>query len=107
MKTWYTDIKYLKISVMNANSTLLAGKQAYHAQRDFSRFSAPVMEPHYAGGGEEFTREAGLPGNFYPPNLTPHHLGEWTDGELYRAITAGVNKAGKSLFPAMPYHLYG
>lgn len=78
-----------------------------HTQRDFSRYSGPVMEPHYAGGGEEFTREAGLPGNFYPPNLTPHHLGEWTDGELYRAITSGVNKDGKALFPAMPYHLYG
>jgi mono/diheme cytochrome c family protein len=78
-----------------------------HTMRDFSKYSGPLTGPLFAGGGDEFTREAGLPGNFYPPNLTPHHLGDWTDGELFRAIVAGVSRDGRALFPAMPYHLYG
>src|SRR5690554_2503217 len=49
----------------------------------------------------------GLPGNYYSRNLTPYNLGDWTDGELFRAITTGVNKDGKALFPIMPYLNYG
>ncbi len=44
------------------------------------------------------------PGLVIPaPNLTPHHLGDWTDGEIYRAIVGGVGRDGSSLFPAHPY----
>ena len=79
-----------------------------HSQRDFSKFTGPVTGASFAGGSEdEFTEEAGLPGNFYAPNLTPYNLGNWTDGEIYRAITAGVAKDGRALFPVMAYHLYG
>lgn len=77
-----------------------------HSMRDFSKFSAPVMGPAFSGGGEEFTEEFGLPGNFYATNLTPFHLGDWSDGELFRAITSGVSKDGRALFPVMPYPLY-
>ncbi|MGN6569472.1 MAG: c-type cytochrome, partial [Flavipsychrobacter sp.] len=31
----------------------------------------------------------------------------YTDGELYRVITTGVDKEGKALFPVMPYPYYG
>lgn len=78
-----------------------------HSQRDFTKYAAPITGTPFAGGGEEFTIETGAPGNFYAPNLTPYHLENWTDGEIYRAITAGVSKDGRPLFPAMPYHLYG
>ncbi len=78
-----------------------------HSQRDYSMFSGPATGIRYAGGGPEFTKETGVPGNFYAPNLTPYHLNDWTDGEIYRAITAGVSKDGRPLFPAMPSHLYG
>lgn len=78
-----------------------------HSLRDFSKYSAPVTGTPFAGGGKEFVEELGAPGNFYAPNLTPFHLGDWTDGEIYRAITAGVSKDGRALFPAMPSHLYG
>src|SRR5690554_1631521 len=77
-----------------------------HSMRDFSRFSGPIHGDAYAGGGEEFTKEAGLPGNFYANNLTPFHLKEWTDGEIFRAITSGVSKDGRALFPVMPYPLF-
>ena len=78
-----------------------------HSIRDYSKYSAPVTGSLFVGGGKEFTRETGLPGNFYPPNLTPFNLKNWTDGEIFRAITSGVTKEGKALFPVMPYHLYG
>jgi|SRR5690554_3636614 len=77
-----------------------------HSMRDFTRYSGPVTGSMYSGGGEEFTEEFGLPGDFYPSNLTPFHLKEWTDGEIFRAITSGVSKDGRALFPAMPYPLY-
>ncbi len=78
-----------------------------HSQRDYSIFSGPATGVRFAGGGPEFVKEAGAPGNFYAPNLTPYHLKDWTDGEIYRAITAGVSKDGRALFPSMPSHLYG
>ncbi len=42
----------------------------------------------------------------YSRNITPAAIGQWTDGELIRAITAGVNKNGEPLFPIMPYPRY-
>jgi mono/diheme cytochrome c family protein len=77
-----------------------------HSQRDWNTFSGPVIPGTEGTGGMAFTREMGLPGVIYPPNITPAGLGEWTDGEVFRAITAGVDRNGKALFPLMPYHDY-
>lgn len=77
-----------------------------HGTRDWSRFSGP-MKPGSAGsGGEVFDERFGFPGYFTAKNITPFHLGNWTDGEIFRAITTGVNKDGKALFPVMPYKYY-
>lgn len=78
-----------------------------HSTRDYTRYAAPMVVGSEGRGGEKFTEEMGLPGNFYAPNITPHHLGDWTDGELYRAITSGVSKDGRALFPLMPYPDFG
>lgn len=78
-----------------------------HSERDYSRFAGPVKAGSYGKGGELFGEQMGFPGNFYAANLTPANLGNWTDGELYRAITAGVAKDGRPLFPIMPYHHFG
>ncbi len=43
----------------------------------------------------------------YARNITPGGVGEWTDGELLRAITMGVSRDGTPLFPLMPYLRYG
>src|SRR5690606_39977467 len=43
---------------------------------------------------------------FYSKNITPANLADWTDGEIYRAITTGVTKDNKALFPVMPYKHY-
>ena len=78
-----------------------------HAQRDFTRFAGPIIEETKGSGGEHWSREMGFPGDLYAPNITPTYLKDWTDGELYRAIAAGVDKDGNALFPIMPYHQYG
>jgi mono/diheme cytochrome c family protein len=78
-----------------------------HSERDYSKFSGPVKPGTEGKGGEPFDKKRGLPGDFYAANLTPYHLGDWTDGEIYRAISMGVSKDGRPLFPIMPYHSYG
>jgi mono/diheme cytochrome c family protein len=74
-----------------------------HAQRDWSRFSGPPKDGTLGHGGERFTREMGLPGDFTSKNITPGGVGNWSDGELERAITMGVTREGRPMFPIMPY----
>ena len=77
-----------------------------HSTRDWGKFSGPLKDGSYGGGGEVFNQKMGFPGTYIAKNLTPHALNSWTDGEIFRAITSGVNKDGKALFPVMPYHNY-
>jgi|WetSurMetagenome_2_1015567.scaffolds.fasta_scaffold60262_2 hypothetical protein len=78
-----------------------------HSTRNWTTFAGQVKPGTEGGGGEIFGHELGFPGTFIAPNITPFALKDWTDGELYRALTAGVNKQGKALFPLMPYMHYG
>jgi mono/diheme cytochrome c family protein len=48
--------------------------------------------------GQDFLGEDAPPiGEFHAPNLTPVHLGDWSDGEIIRAIREGVHRDGRSL----------
>ena len=78
-----------------------------HSTRNWSRFTGPIVPGTLGKGGEYFGREMGFPGDFYSKNITPQNLGTWTDGEIYRTITTGVDKNGNALFPVMPYLYYG
>ena len=78
-----------------------------HSTRDWSLYAAPVKEGSFGGGGDRFDQSMGFPGVFYSRNLTPYALSNWTDGELFRAITTGVSRDGQALFPMMPYLNYG
>ncbi len=78
-----------------------------HSTRDWSRFTAPLVPGTLGIGGEFFGREMGFPGNFYSKNITPASLSSWTDGEIFRVITTGIDKNGNALFPVMPYAHYG
>lgn len=77
-----------------------------HSTRDWSLYAGP-MAGNKGGGGEKFDQAMGFPGKFYAPNITPYKLKGWTDGEIFRAITTGVNKDGKALFPLMPWEHVG
>ena len=79
-----------------------------HSTRDWTKYAAPVVKGTEGKGGEAFTHALmGVPGEFYARNITPTALADWTDGEIARAITTGVNKHGEALFPVMPYRNYG
>ncbi|MBT3254069.1 MAG: c-type cytochrome [Candidatus Marinimicrobia bacterium] len=84
----------------------VAGCTDCHSQRDWSIFMAPAKAGTHGAGGEVFNEEMGTPGTIYAPNITPAALDSWTDGEIVRAITSGVNKEGVPLFPIMPYPNY-
>jgi mono/diheme cytochrome c family protein len=78
-----------------------------HSTRDWSKFSAPLKPGTIGKGGERFDHAQGFPGVYYSKNITPAGIARYTDGELYRVITSGVNKEGKAMFPVMPYPYYG
>lgn len=78
-----------------------------HSTRDWERFSGPPVAGTTGKGGEIFDQKLGFPGAFSSPNITPFNLGNWTDAEIYRAITSGESKNGRALFPIMPYFAYG
>lgn len=78
-----------------------------HSERDWNKFAGPLVEGSFGKGGEEFNQQIGLPGKFYAKNITPFALSEWTDGEILRAVSAGVNRDGKALFPIMPHPNFG
>lgn len=78
-----------------------------HSTRQWNLYAGPMAPEGIGGGGEVFNQQMGFPGVFYAPNITPYALGNWTDGEILRAVTAGVDKDGKALFPVMAYHRFG
>ncbi|MGN6438094.1 MAG: c-type cytochrome [Agriterribacter sp.] len=105
------DITVEKTSTRIERGKYLANSVAVcmdcHSTRDWSVFAGPMLDENIGGGGEKFGKEMGFPGNFYAPNITPYSLSNWTDGEIFRAITTGVNKHGRALFPVMGYQRFG
>ncbi|MCW8849544.1 MAG: cytochrome c [Melioribacteraceae bacterium] len=77
-----------------------------HSTVDFTQYSGRVVKGAEGKGGRFYPEEGGFPGNFYSSNITPHNLKDWTDAEIFRAITSGVSKDGRALFPLMPYNQY-
>lgn len=78
-----------------------------HSMRDWSRFSGPPLEGTLGKGGDVFDQKFGFPGEYHAKNITPEGISHYSDGELFRTITTGVDKEGKALFPVMPFHYYG
>jgi len=77
-----------------------------HSRRDWKFYSGPLILGTEGMGGASSGKEFGIPGIVYATNITPYELGNWTDGEIVRAITAGVNRKGQAIFPIMPYENY-
>ena len=79
-----------------------------HSDRNWNKPGAPMVAGTLGKGGGKFDNDSlGFFGDLYFPNITPFSLGSWTDGEIFRAITTGVDKNGKALSPIMPYEFYG
>ena len=75
-----------------------------HSQKNDQYYSEPIKPGTEGMGGLLFDSEFG---KIYASNITPYEIDSWTDGELLRAITEGVNKNGDALFPFHPFTLYG
>lgn len=105
------DLKIVSTPEKIARGKYLANHQMVcmdcHSTRQWNIFAAPMIDDSLGRGGEKFGKEAGFPGEIYAANITPSGIGNWTDGELFRAITTGVRKNGKPIFPVMPYSNYG
>ncbi len=77
-----------------------------HGEKDFSRFGNPIVT---SGAGFVFPPEMELPGTLVAPNITSDPeagIGQWTDGEVIRAVREGISRDGHNLFPLMPYTGY-
>jgi mono/diheme cytochrome c family protein len=85
----------------------VSGCVVCHAQHDTSKYAAPVVPGTEGRGGDQFGDPSTAVRSLFSKNITPAAIGTWTDGELIRAFTAGVNKDGEALFPIMPYLRYG
>jgi mono/diheme cytochrome c family protein len=75
-----------------------------HSPHEPTVAGARVIPGSEGAGGPEFP--IGSAGTLYARNITPAALGEWTDGEIIRALRDGVSRDGTALFPLMPYFNY-
>ncbi|MGI9342255.1 MAG: cytochrome C [Gammaproteobacteria bacterium] len=87
-------------------ATAVFGCMYCHSERDWSLFGAPPKPGTLGKGGERFDQSVGVSGVLIAPNITPHNLGDWSDGEVYRAIISGLHKDGYAFFPIMPFDVY-
>ena len=77
-----------------------------HSDRDWSKPIGPIPSDKLGAGGTIFDASDGFPGEVQAPNITPFKLKDWSDGEIFRAITTGVRKDGSAIFPLMPWQNY-
>jgi mono/diheme cytochrome c family protein len=67
---------------------------------------------HTKVGGKPFAggRPVETPfGTIYSPNITPDQetgIGAWNDEQFYKALHAGIDPAGRHLYPAFPYPFF-
>lgn len=76
-----------------------------HSTRDFGKLSGPIITGTEGKGGEDVGEMMKM-GSIPARNITQDKetgIGNWTDGEIYRAIVMGVSKDGEPLAPVMPY----
>ncbi len=76
-----------------------------HSEHSFE-WGLPLVPGREAAGGFTWDEKIGFPGVVIARNLTPDPetgLGNWTDGEILRAMREGVDRNGNALFPIMPY----
>ena len=79
----------------------VAGCVVCHSPHEPTVAGGRVTPGREGTGGPEFP--IGSAGTLYAKNISPAVLGEWTDGEIIRALRDGVSRDGSALFPLMPY----
>ena len=80
-----------------------------HSDFHADRFGLPLKSGTIGQGGYPFDSRLGVPGLVQAQNITAdkeYGLGDWTDGEILRAMREGVDRHGRALFPMMPYEYF-
>ena len=79
-----------------------------HSQRQWEYYGGPAAVGTEGQGGTSFVEIYKVPSDVVmpAPNITPTALGHWSDGEVFRAITGGLDDEGEALFPSMPFNQY-
>lgn len=99
-------VGYNKLNAMRPNPpSPLALQSTPQLVADGERFARSCVGCHSGNGqlpmtGQDFfghDSEGPPVGTLWAPNLTPVHLGAWSDGEIIRAIREGVGREGRSL----------
>jgi len=73
------------------------------------KYGVPVKPGTEGQGGFIFDKKLGFPGVVAAQNITSDKefgLGDWSDGEIIRAVREGVDRKGDALFPMMPYEQF-
>jgi len=81
----------------------VAGCMECHSEHRDDLYTWPSKPETYGQGGLPFDERLGIPGVVCAQNITPDPqtgLGNWSDGEIIRAIREGVAKDGRALFAA-------
>jgi len=73
-----------------------------HSERNWDFYGGPVV----AGTEGQGAQLKVLRPQIQSANITPAALGDWTDGEIVRAIASGIGRDGRALHPFMPYDTY-
>jgi mono/diheme cytochrome c family protein len=73
-----------------------------HSKRDFRFYAGPVIAG--TAGGGSWVEDEVVP--TFSANITPFALHGWSDGEILRAMTAGVRADGGPVHPLMPWDSY-
>lgn len=73
-----------------------------HSERNWSFYAGPIV-PGTEGKGAKLDY-LGL--DLYSANITPAGIGDWTDKEVFRALTEGVGKRGMPVHAFLPNEAY-
>ena len=106
-----------QMTAPNAPEAIERGRYLAEAMTGCVACHSPIDETRpgdFAQAGLEYAGRvwpegSGFPGKIVAPNLTPDPetgIGQWTDGEIARAIREGVSRDGRPLFPLMNYPGY-
>jgi hypothetical protein len=74
-----------------------------HSERDRSTYAYPPRAGRRFAGGLMFRA---LGDRAVSPNITPFALADWTDQQIYDALTLGMRPDGRKLHIEMPWQIY-
>ena len=98
--------------VLACNPKSVEGQPSQVLRGEYLARAGDCVSCHTASGGQALAGGGRLNtpfGYMLTPNITPDAatgIGLWSSNDFYRALHAGVNRAGQDMYPTMPYDFY-